>query len=80
MEINSFLIFIIVDLIILAAIGFTVWILNRRYQKSVKLKAELLLSETTEKAKMIELEARDKALKVLQNTEAETSKMRTEIS
>ena len=77
---GNLLLILIVDVIILAVIGVVVWMVISRYQKSVKKRSEEIIIDSTEKAKMIELEARDKALKVLQSTEAETSKMRMEIS
>jgi ribonucrease Y len=79
MDSNLFL-FIIVDVVILAVIGVIAWIVISRAQKTTQKKSEEIITVTTEKAKMIELEARDKSLKVLQSTEAETSKMRLEIS
>lgn len=80
MENVPLLVIIIIDLVILIGVGVVAAVIINRYQRSMKKKSEMMILETTEKAKMIELEARDKALKVLQSTEAETSKMRGEIS
>jgi ribonuclease Y len=77
---KNLLIFIIVDAAILAILIAILWIISTRFQKDARKRSEAIISETTEKAKLIELEARDKALKAMQNTEAETSKMRVEMS
>lgn len=49
-------------------------------RKAEKDKAEQLLQEAREKAKVIELEARDNALKIKQDSEAEISRRRSDLA
>lgn len=50
-----------------------------RYKKEQKSKADLLIQQATERAKSVEIESRDKALKVLQDSEAEAARRRADI-
>jgi ribonuclease Y len=52
----------------------------RMLRKSEREKTEQMLQETREKAKVIELEARDTALKIKQDSESEISRRRNELS
>ena len=52
----------------------------RMLRKSEREKTEQMLQETKEKAKVIELEARDTALKIKQDSESEISRRRNELS
>lgn len=52
----------------------------KNYRKAQTLEAEGVVQKATEKAKTIEIEARDKALKVLQESESETNRRRLDIS
>jgi len=51
-----------------------------RIQREQKEVAEDIIATATEKAKVIEIEARDKALRILQETEAEINRRRAEIA
>lgn len=51
-----------------------------RIQHEQKEVAEDIIATATEKAKVIEIEARDKALRILQETEAEINRRRAEIA
>ena len=51
-----------------------------RFKKEQAEKADSLVHAATEKAKVIEIEARDKALKILQESEAETTRRRQDIN
>jgi ribonuclease Y len=73
----TFFLSIVITLIVIAVIAV---ILINRIIKSQKRKAEQMTNDATEKARVIELEARDKALKVMQETEAETGKIRAEMT
>ncbi len=79
-KIPNSLIFILSIVITLIVITVVAMILISRIIKSQKHKAEQMANDATEKARVIELEARDKALKVMQETEAETGKIRTEMT
>ncbi|MBU1691861.1 MAG: ribonuclease Y [Gammaproteobacteria bacterium] len=54
-------------------------LIARMQRKTEKEKAEQYLVEAREKAKVLELEARDNAIKVKQESEAEISRRRTEL-
>lgn len=79
-KIPNSLIFILSIVITLIVITVVAMILISRIIKSQKHKADQMANDATEKARVIELEARDKALKVMQETEAETGKIRTEMT
>ncbi len=74
------LIFILGVVIAVTVITVIAIILISRITKIQKHKAEQLATDAAEKARVVELEARDKALKVMQETEAETAKIRTEMT
>lgn len=52
----------------------------KNYRKSQELQSDGIVQKATEKAKTIEIESRDKALKVLQDSENETNRRRLDIS
>jgi ribonuclease Y len=52
----------------------------KNYRKSQELASEGIVQKAIEQAKTIEIEARDKALKVLQDSENETNRRRLDIS
>ncbi len=54
-------------------------LIARMQRKTEKEKAEQYLAEAREKAKVLELEARDNAIKIKQESEAEISRRRTEL-
>ena len=51
----------------------------KRYKKEQSEKADDLIQAATEKARTIEIEARDKALKILQESELESTRRRQDI-
>ena len=52
----------------------------KNYRKSQALQSEGIVQKATEQARTIEIEARDKSLKLLQESEGETSRRRLDIS
>jgi ribonuclease Y len=75
------IIIILVDIIVLAvAIFFATRALNDRFRRELQARADNALNLATEKARMTEIEAKDKALKILQDAEAETVRRRNELS
>ncbi len=54
-------------------------IIISRYLRKQRVQTEKLLTDANERARIIELEARDKALKKLQETETEVNKLRAEL-
>ena len=82
---NNFWILILVCLVLSAVL---VWILTRtmvaarmkKYQKEQQDKADNLVNQAKENSKAIELEARDSALKILQESESEVSRRRADLS
>ena len=67
-----------------AIIGIIIFFLNRyyaeRYRKDQQNRADTVLLQATEKSREIELEAKDKALKVLQEAENDVIRRRAEIT
>lgn len=65
-------------------VGVVIYFLRRslvaRIQREQKEIADSIIASATEQAKLIEIEARDKALKILQETEAEVNRRRSEIA
>lgn len=65
-------------------VGVVIYFVRRsliaRLQREQKEIADSLIANATEQAKLIEIEARDKALKILQETEAEVNRRRSEIA
>lgn len=75
------LLFLVVDIVVVAIIAYIVTrILSERYRKEEQSKAETLLQSKMETLKAIELEARDKALKILQEAEAEIVRRRNDLA
>ena len=70
--------FCIAAVLILSFVGGQMF--ARMLRKSEREKTEQMLQETKEKAKVIELEARDTALKIKQDSESEISRRRNELS
>lgn len=72
---------IVGDLILLAAI---IWVLRNTLTKRFRLeeekKAESLIKESQEKSRALEIEAKDKSLRILQESEEEVSRRRSELS
>jgi ribonuclease Y len=74
-------IIILADILVLAVvIYFTTRALNDRFRRELQARADNSLNLANEKARMIEIEAKDKALKILQDAESETVRRRTELS
>ncbi|GAP15237.1 ribonuclease Y [Longilinea arvoryzae] len=75
-------IIIILVVIILAAVVvvFATRSLNDRFKRDLQARADNVLNQATEKSRLTEIEARDKALKILQDAEAETVRRRTELA
>lgn len=74
-------IFFIIGAIIIAAamtVAIVLVLLNR-YKKDQQAKADALITQAAERAKSMEIETRDKAIKVLQESEAETGRRRADI-
>jgi ribonucrease Y len=72
---------LLVDLILVASITYfaTKYFANR-FQKEQESKSDNLISVAYEKSKSIELDAKDKALKILQDGEGEITRRRSELS
>jgi len=80
---NSTTILIVLAVVIVLTTVLTfilVNILNNNFKKKEKEKADDMVKVAAEKAKNIEIEARDKALKTLQDAESENSRRRSEIT
>ncbi|TLN18714.1 ribonuclease Y [bacterium] len=75
------IIIIVVDII---ALGVIIYFATRamydRFRRDLQGRADNVLNQAIEKARMIEIEAKDKGLKILQDAEAETVRRRTELS
>lgn len=78
---GGFLVIVIVGALVLAAIltAILVKILVDKFKKEQTEKADNLIQTAVEKAKTVELEAKDKALKILQDSEVETTRRRQDI-
>ncbi|MEM5774749.1 MAG: Rnase Y domain-containing protein, partial [Anaerolineaceae bacterium] len=75
------IIIILVDIIALAAIiYFATRAMYDRFRRDLQGRADNVLNQAVEKSRMIEIEAKDKGLKILQDAEAETVRRRTELS
>jgi ribonuclease Y len=72
---------LIVDLLVLGAIWF---FMNRYFTKRLEIdrknQADTIIATAKENAKNIEIEAKDKALKILQDAESENTKRRNELN
>lgn len=74
------LLLIIIALILAVLIAYLLLgAFKKQYQKAQSEKTESLINAAGEKAKTIELEARDKALKVMQESEQESARRRQDI-
>ncbi len=72
---------ILFDVLIVAGVAyFATRFLLDRFKKEESAKLEVVLSNANEKARTIELEAKDKALKSLQESEIEINRRRQELS
>ena len=84
MKIPPALLITIIVLISLALIAVLTYVLVKafitRYQNQQKSKADNIVKSAEEKSKSIEVESRDKALKILQNSESEISRRRQDIA
>ncbi len=78
---GNFIALLIIGALVLVAILTTVLvkIIVDKYKKEQSEKAENVIQSAVEKAKMIELEAKDKALKILQDSEIEITRRRQDI-
>ena len=75
------LLFLVGDVLVVALITyFMVKTFTNRYQAEQKTKADGILQSANENARTIELEAKDRALKILSDSEAEIGKRRMEIT
>jgi ribonuclease Y len=78
---DTLLIILLVDLVILAgAVFFLTRYFAEKFKKDQRTKADSVLLMANEKAREIELEAKDKALKTLQEAEVEINRRRSEIN
>ena len=72
---------LIVDLLVLGGIWF---FMNRHFTKRLEIdrknQADTIIATAKENAKNIEIEAKDKALKILQDAESENTKRRNELN
>ncbi len=81
MPLEILIIFLVVASVIVAVVLAFILLgaFKKRYQKEQVEKTNLLMQSAAEKAKTIELEARDKALKVMQEAEQENNRRRQDI-
>ena len=80
-EIGLMILIVIASLVVIAVL--TVILVRfyvSRFKKEQTEKADNLVQSATEKAKMIEIEARDKALKILQESDTEITRRRQDIN
>lgn len=78
---GNFIALLIIGALVLVAIltAVLVKIIVDKYKKEQSEKAENVIQSAVEKAKSVELEAKDKALKILQDSEVETARRRQDI-
>lgn len=70
---------IIIDLVVVAIVIFVIArIFASNFKKEQQYKSDSIIAAANEKSKTIELEARDKALKILQQSESEATRLRSE--
>lgn len=80
MDIGIVILVVVVALLLGAAIGYAVSkVLADRVRKEQGVKAEGIIQSAIEKAREIELQARDRSLKILQEGEAEIARRRAEL-
>ena len=78
---ETLIIILVIDVVVLAAaVFFLTRYFAERFRKDQQNKADSVLLTAKEKARAIELEAKDKTLKVLQESENEANRRRLEIS
>ncbi len=78
---ETLVLILLVDVVILAGVAY--WLtryLAEKFKKDQQNKADSVLLQANEKAREIELEAKDRALKALQEAEAEINRRRMEIN
>ncbi len=76
---GNFVPILIGDVVVMAIAIFIISrILANNFKKEQQYKADSIVAAANEKSKTIELEARDKALKIMQQSEAEAGRMRSE--
>lgn len=81
LDLVGILLFILINITVLIGIVFIVSrFLIGNYKKDQEKKSDNIIQTAIEKAKTVELEAKDKALKILQESENETIKRRNDIS
>ncbi len=80
-QIVFYVIIFIADLALVAAAIYFIWrYLNERLRKEQQQKADSIILAANEKAREVEIEGRDNALKVMQEVEAETTRRRGELA
>jgi len=80
-DIGTWLIIGVVDLALVAVITyFAIRYFTSKFLKEQQNRSDNIIKVSTEQAKRIELESKDRALKVMQEAEAETIRRRTEMS
>ena len=80
---NAFVIglLVVLDVVVVVVVALlAARTLNRKYQDAQQIQADNVVLKANEKAKAIELEAKDSSLKILQNAEAEVVRRRGEIA
>lgn len=81
LSIWTFLAILLIDVLLLVGVTyFAVTFLNNKFRQEQTNKADSVIQVAMEKARSIELEAKDKALKYMQDAEAEAARRRQEIS
>ncbi|HVP20573.1 MAG TPA: ribonuclease Y [Anaerolineaceae bacterium] len=80
-EIGTWLIIIVVDLAVIAVVAyFATRFYVEKFRKEQQDRSNNVIKVATEQAKRIELETKDRALKLMQDAEAETIRRRTEMA
>lgn len=79
-EIGMIILLIVIALVIAVLVAYLLLgVFKKQYARAQTEKSEALITAANENAKTIELEARDKALKIMQNAEQETGRRRQDI-
>jgi ribonucrease Y len=80
-ELGLILLFLVVDIAVVAGIVyFTTRRLAERFREEQQVKADNVVTVAEEKAKAIEIEAKDRAIKIMQETEGESVRRRSELA
>jgi ribonuclease Y len=80
-EIGTWLIIVVVDLAVIAvAVYFSTRYFVGKFRKEQQESSDNIIKVATEAAKRLELEAKDRSLRLMQEAEAETIRRRTEMS